>query len=429
MKFTHAFATATLIVLPPLVAHPASATTINGITVTQENIFRDVRGINDVGIAQGDVFQFGANISGGSAGYSGAGIFTPAGATNPTIVQSLSACSPLSVNANFCSRTSSYTPAKANGTWQFQVSNGTDTAVFALPPTTVIPLAAVPFPTSVTIANSANGVQPTISWTLPSGASAQADAYRVNIYDRSSPPLAGGSRDIIYSTTLQGSATQITIPLDLGGGRTLTAGNKYTINFQVISTRDGASSTNDNANVLSRSSSFFDFTPQPGDTTPSNILLPMVDGATGVYHFSTEAVGPDSITYIDPEIAIGYIYAIGAGDPNFASVLLPNVGDGLFELLFDSISVLLHAGEQFFFPTGGVSTFKVLGIEASAGLDPADTQAFVTGLTFVRTGSFTGTMTPITLAVGDVPEPETLALLGLGLAVLIGTRRRKRFQA
>ena len=39
----------------------------------------------------------------------------------------------------------------------------------------------------------------------------------------------------------------------------------------------------------------------------------MVDGATGVYHFNVGSVGPDSITYIDPTIAVGYKYAIGAG--------------------------------------------------------------------------------------------------------------------
>jgi hypothetical protein len=44
--------------------------------------------------------------------------------------------------------------------------------------------------------------------------------------------------------------------------------------------------------------------------------------------------------------------------------------------------------------------------------------AFVTGLTFVGGGSFTGTMTPITAQVAAVPEPAAFGLLGSALAGL-----------
>jgi hypothetical protein len=76
-----------------------------------------------------------------------------------------------------------------------------------------------------------------------------------------------------------------------------------------------------------------------------------------------------------------------------ASVVFPNVGDGLFELTFGGITQTVAA--QFFFPAGGVSQFSVRGIETSAGLDPGNVTAFITGLTWVGLGEFTGTMTPV----------------------------------
>jgi PEP-CTERM motif len=42
--------------------------------------------------------------------------------------------------------------------------------------------------------------------------------------------------------------------------------------------------------------------------------------------------------------------------------------------------------------------------------------AFITGLTFVKDGPFTGTMTPITAQVTLVLEPSTFDLVVLGLA-------------
>jgi hypothetical protein len=417
--FRHALLGAMLAVAA---AFPAAAATINGITLTDQNLFRDYRGINDVGIPQADQLQFGGNIAGGSAGALAAGIFTPFTSSVPTITQSLVACTPFSTSPNFCARNSPFTAGKLNGTWQFEVQKGGATAIFALPAANVIPTTPVPFPSSVTIANSTDGRTPTVSWQLPIGFT--PDGFRVNIFDRSSP-LANGQADIIHTANLPNTATSYTLPSILSSGKSLVDGDKYSINFQVIETRGGVTFGGSNASILTRSSSFFDFTPQPSDTAPGNIALPQVDGVTGVYHFNVDTAGPDSITFIDPAIAVGYVYDIGAGDPNFASVILPDVGDGIFDLGFLSTHVTLDAGVQYFFPAGGVAEFKVTGIEASARLDPADTLAFITGITFVTDGSFTGTMTPIIERVSAVSEPSSVltlvsALVGLGVGM---TRR------
>ena len=128
-------------------------------------------------------------------------------------------------------------------------------------------------------------------------------------------------------------------------------------------------------------------------------------GAT--YHFSISNIVPGVTVFIDPYLATGYDYAIGAGDPKFASVVLPAVQSNPFTLLYQGtggpVSVPLPAGKVYPFPTGGVDSFKVRDISFSAYLDPGNVTAFITGLTFAGAGNFTGTMTPVIELSPDAP--------------------------
>ena len=153
---------------------------------------------------------------------------------------------------------------------------------------------------------------------------------------------------------------------------------------------------------------------------------------TSIYRFNVENVGPNSLTFIDPLVAVGYDYAIGAGDPNFASLLLPNIGDGQFTIEYlngdELVQLALAADTPFYFPTSGVSAFKVRGIETAAALDPNDSNAFITGLSFISAGNFTGTMTPITVDTAPVPLPSGLMLFFSGIAGLVAANKRKHIR-
>src|SRR5699024_7400914 len=142
------------------------------------------------------------------------------------------------------------------------------------------------------------------------------------------------------------------------------------------------------------------------------------------YNFNVSNVLAGETIFIDPLVAVGYHLQTGAGDPNFRSVTLPLiVGTNSYTIVLpDGQQITVLPGQELNFTSlvgfaSGVSFFDILGLSPESGVDPNDPTAFALGISFVSAGSFTGTMTPITLEVaGAVPETSTWAMMILGFA-------------
>jgi hypothetical protein len=258
---------------------------------------------------------------------------------------------------------------------------------------------------------------PTVTWRVPAGSSATAQT--VFLFDLS----PGSPHEAIYKGPEVGPGVNtFTIPTGH-----LAAGGLYSISVQSDVLSNGLTGV-----LESRTRSFSASFVATSGTFPQPIVLPAVSSTLSAYggpifDFDTPVIAGTPIS-IDPQAATGFIYQIGTGDPNFASVELPAVQNP------NPYDVYLWNGSKFVFDTtldpntvfdfggNGVSEFEILGIAASVGLNPNSATDFVTTLTFEGSGTFTGTMTPV---IG-VPEPSTWATLLLGFVGLgfVGYRRR-----
>jgi hypothetical protein len=301
--------------------------------------------------------------------------------------------------------------------------------------------ASMPYVQSMSVSGA--GLTPTISWTLP--AAAPVDQMRVLVFDDSHPvttqsrspalSLSFQQGNLVYRTDpLPASQTSFQLPAAAG----LQFGTHYSIAISMEHVRPGASGTGLSI-IDTRSNSFFDFTPlNAGNANvylPTTVPVPTTSGlvAGPLYSFTAVPAAAGTTTFIDPLVATGFNYAVRAGDPNFASVLLPaGIGNGQYQLYlwnghdFVPAGYLITGGVPFSFLTLaplGLDRFAIRGIDTSAGVNPFDLTAFVTGLTFVSDGTFNGTMEAVVADV--VPEPETYALVLAGLA-LLGFRARRR---
>ena len=393
------------------------------VTITTPYFNLENRAINSLGFSSGEFFRVGANsvVPNGNAGTTGVG--STIRLTTGTTFSGPIPFSPGPLIPDFFQRLMAY-DASLTGPWTLRFTNGADASqvVVTLPAGQT----QAPFISSITLSGSSTN--PTFSWAPPPGAT--VNGYRINIYDKSlvAPGNNGqvSSRNLLPSTTSYTvTGADFTVP-----GYAFQLNRNYVIEISLIQTKDGSSSNlnNDNLAAISRTYADFRATNSGGPVVNLPVVLP-----DGTFQFNMAVVAGQTY-YLDPAVAVGYDFRTAAGNPSFGSVVLPaGIGDGLYDIyaldMGGATTLLAHdwaAGAVFSFGAQGLTGFRIGGIEPSAGLDPADVTAFVTGVTFVADGLFTGTQTPLVLNVTAVPEPETYALLiaGLGVMGLVARRRR-----
>jgi len=306
------------------------------------------------------------------------------------------------------------------GSWQLTVSNPNYSNTLVVNTAAIDSSIGVPpFITGIAISGASNATTtPTISWNAPAynPPGGYNQATRIFIVD------LDNNKQTIFRVDLPSSQTSFTIPA--------TANLSPTGHYGVVIRDDFRISSN--ATTGASSQSFFDFHPTAVAQFNGPVYVPVSSvNAVGdtVYSFHIDVSHGQSYN-LDPAVALGYIFSVGDGGPNFASVKLPDLGLGHpYGLYIWNGSSYVHAADLlantlFDFGPNGVSKFKVVGIDESLGLDPNNSTAFVSQVTFTGDGAFTGTMTAITA----VPEPSTWAMMILGFASIGCLAYRRRNQ-
>jgi hypothetical protein len=419
---------------------PAAA---GSISINDAYLYYYSVGPNNLGFGNGQFVRYGAtNVTPNGAGGTTGVATTTNATTGNTITRTINwVTSPAVPNfytgtiatcTSNCGAAANNNPANLTNPWTLTFSNPSTTPAVASTSLSLVGSGEIPFVNSVTL--SGNGAAPTFSWSPP--ASVSVEGYRVNIYQNNLETFDANGKVIdsgqVTSHNLAANVTQYTVDsADFVHGVALSPNTQYTIEISAFQTRDGTSNSLTNGNVASLSRVYSNFQILPTGSPAVNLPTTTVQGNQVTYGFNL-TVSPGVSYYIDPTIATGYLYQIGSGDPNFASVILPNIGNsGPYSLyLWNGTSFVfdtsLAAGQLFNFGPAGVSEFEVLGIDPSLALDPNNTTAFITQLTFTGVGNFTGTMTPLTEAVGATPLPGALPMFVSAFGSIAGFVRWRR---
>jgi hypothetical protein len=263
------------------------------------------------------------------------------------------------------------------------------------------------------------GLTPKLDWVVPPlGPTPSAVVIQVRRIDQENADRTRiTAATLVHAKTLAANATTYTFgePFSNSGIPGFPLGFEFGKRYELTVQLE----VNMNGVVKGKARTFFEYSPIDANTGNVAVFLPSV-GPSGEFKFDIAVNATDTVV-IDPDVAVGYIYSVGQGDPNFRSVSLPAVGDNQYVIdVFDPglgayrPGLAAVAGQTYNFVTlgypDGVSKFRVKGIEASAALDARNTTAFLTTVGFMSAGRFTGTMTPVTSYVtSDFLPPVNVA--------------------
>jgi YVTN family beta-propeller protein len=321
---------------------------------------------------------------------------------------------PSTVLPNNFSLTVPYDP-NLTDPWTVTITNNVNTAdSLTLLTQSIVGVPPAPFAYNTTVSGSS--LNPTLSWSYPSS----VDAVLVLIFDKTKLIPGLNLPDNVFGQSVSGATNSYTLAY------TLDPSHSYIIGFVARILRD-PTQPDFNANCAAQSETYVDFAPTGTGPLPGVLYLPTI-GPNGVYNFNLTAQ-PNTTYYIDPNVATGFTYTIGAGNPNFATVVLPALqGSEPYTISWDDglHSEQVLGGKIFnFLATDplGVSTFTVRGIDPADGVDPRSGTGFVTGLTFVSSGSFTGTMMPLTTVYITNEGSHTVSVIDPSTNTVVDTVR------
>jgi hypothetical protein len=398
----------------------ANAQTTPTFNVLSTFNFIENEGANDGGYTSGVKDTFGINVSPvgtqPTPSADGTSVTATQGGFTTTVPYFFSTASPYEFVTSLPSIPLP-TYSGPTGSWTFNLTNPTVNGGLPVASSPTQPLVTtIPPPFVQNILLTPNGATPKLQWTWPTNYSPNMQS--IFIYDKSLQ-TPDHLAPLVYGNNNIGLATSWTAPLGVfgsgGSGPHLPLTDNYMIAIQLDQTNASLPNPED---LEGRSRTFVNFNIASFGTSTSPVYVPIIT-SDGVSQFDISVTTGQTYP-IDPIVATGFEYAIGAGNPNFATVLLPAVQRTDYTITWDNgkDTANVIGGDLFNFLSTdplGVSAFTVTGIDLADGVDPSSGTDFVTNLTFVGDGSFTGTMTPIT---ASVPEPSTWSLMLLGLAGL-----------
>ncbi|MCA9354749.1 MAG: hypothetical protein KC877_04480 [Candidatus Kaiserbacteria bacterium] len=143
----------------------------------------------------------------------------------------------------------------------------------------------------------------------------------------------------------------------------------------------------------------------PAETTAKINSTTETVRATTVQNSINELVATER--QIGPDITVGYIWRSFEGSPKFKSLRIPiwdfsameneyqvDVWNGNSFVFYKNAKPL---ADEIIFPEGGVSQFRVTGIDPEYGICPGERSRFTWMVTFATDGTFNGERVPITI--------------------------------